>query len=183
VTGASVAAVSLVMLTSAATPQPFSASYTRNVDAQFAGNRVYKVLMRMAPERIGGERITPSGVLEVSLVGRPSPELRAAVEEAAADRDESVEGPSGRGPVRVRFRSVANSERSLRDLTMRIAYDSDRWKARGIEYAHWGPDYHANKVGLYLTRYTPEAAAKLEKAYGTSRFFVERESRPPGTRF
>jgi len=123
----------------------------------------------LAPAGYAGEAIIPTG-LQISLAGTPSAALVAQIRKAAS-------------PVGVTIRRVARSEAQLDATIGQITKDEAKLGAMGASPSRWGIDYAANKVEVWLTRYSPAAASAVRQRYGSGLVEVAGTSAPLAQRY
>jgi hypothetical protein len=114
----------------------------------------------------GGQEKSASAALVIYVVAAHSASFLSAVRVQAAR--------SGRAEYEVAY--VPHSWAQLNALTIRIARDGPRWRARGVDLAEWGPDAASNKVVIELRSYNAAAGRKLLAAYGAGMVSVSHKS-------
>ncbi|HEX8768964.1 MAG TPA: hypothetical protein VF714_11370 [Jatrophihabitans sp.] len=161
-----VAGLVVVLAVPGCAPEPLSAPPARHgidfAEGEAANGAAAELGMQLLPELAGlpgyaGLRIVSDGI-EVSNVGTPTPDMRAAV----ARHVRRYQG----SPVPVRFRSVRYTEQELLAVGSRLANDQQYWKIRGIEYPAYGIDPENNRMHVQLSRYLPQYRDALVARYG-----------------
>lgn len=126
-----------------------------NHEAAQLGHRLRQELADFA--EYAGLRIVSDGI-ELSLVGSPTPEVKAIV--ARESRLYRAQ------PIPVRYRSVSRPLRELEAVRDRITADHGYWQQQGVELSTWGTDLESNTVNIRLAHSTKAYADALTTRYG-----------------